>query len=441
MATSKENGLTGSTEMGREEVFERARNPHILAQLLATVALRSSSVQMAYLSRVADACQKVRALLERLDLIQAVARDRTRFWIDVRGEAASFVDGGVFHLEGFGAEPLGIRACSYTVIPGAEHSARERFTPEQTFVAELFDEGDTAAFEGANDPSETTKLREIARWCLELSAALKCARREPVPRYVCLHGALVNPAAPYSAAEFPRLSPAGLEQILGAHSDFRKSEAVPVVEVYAHLLLEVQKAGCHVVSVVERPSPSSILWESILESERSKERLSGRAIAEHLKELGRLKLSDSILFHLILKDGEFVLPQPINRNPDEKSPSNAQHVIRTIPKPAVSYLGFRWPVRPLRVEQFESDADAYDEGVRFVYHSSNLLPDYCFPAGLHIVDQFAKLPNALTGPIRRYAAVQLVRNVVGSGNAAAFNAAKHLLAGPRREWYSRPVSE
>ena len=66
------------------------------------------------------------------------------------------------------------------------------------------------------------------------------------------------------------------------------------------------------------------------------------------------------------------------------------------------------------------------------------MPNYAFPAGLDIVDKFAKVPNWMSRPIHSTMAVQLMKRAIDTGNSKMIEAAKRMLCGTKRDWLFRP---
>jgi hypothetical protein len=66
------------------------------------------------------------------------------------------------------------------------------------------------------------------------------------------------------------------------------------------------------------------------------------------------------------------------------------------------------------------------------------MPNYAFPAGLDIVDKFAKVPDWMSRPISSSMSVQLLKRAIDTGNPKIIEAAKRILCGTKREWLFRP---
>jgi hypothetical protein len=66
------------------------------------------------------------------------------------------------------------------------------------------------------------------------------------------------------------------------------------------------------------------------------------------------------------------------------------------------------------------------------------MPNYSFPAGLDIVDKFAKVPMWMAKPISNSMAVNFLQRALRSGDPRVISEAKRLLSGNARDWFLRP---
>ena len=67
------------------------------------------------------------------------------------------------------------------------------------------------------------------------------------------------------------------------------------------------------------------------------------------------------------------------------------------------------------------------------------MPNYAFPAGLDIVDKFAKVPAWMTKPVSNGMAVSFLQKALRTGDPRVISEAKRLLSGNAREWFLRPT--
>ncbi len=419
-------------------VRERLKQPHILSELLKLSLSQSSEAQKEFLAVLETLASGIREMLEAADLIRSVKVDHQATWKDVAGAPISFVDGGMANIASMGAEPVAIRVGSFTVIPGRKDSARESFRMEKQTVMELFDlRGGGGLFDDLfEDPS---KLREAARFCLELAGGVECLRRDPKPKFLFLHGALVNPVSAYADKNFPAFSKRGLEVLLPPTERNRQGRDAMFVCVYLRLLQMLMTSGVNVTSVVERASQSTLVSRTLLEQLKNSPVSPGPAVLdEAIRRIEDFRITDSVLFHAIMNEGEYLVPVPVDRNVANKRPQFSADVIGQYPLPFVTYLGVGEFAQPLRVEFFDEPPVGYDQCLRLVLHSCRLMPNYAFPAGLDIVDKFAKVPDWMSRPISTGMAVQLLKRAIDTGNPKIIEAAKRMLCGTKRDWLFRP---
>jgi len=420
-------------------VKERLLQPHIMGEMLKLSLSHSSEAQRQYLDVLETLAGAIRDMLESAGMIHEVEINHGRMWAQVAGRPTAFVDGGMANVASLGAEPVAIRVGSYTVIPGSTSSARENFRIEKQLVAELFDmRSSQGIFDDLfEDPS---KLRDAARMALEASAATQCLTQNPKPAFLFLHGALVNPVSAYADVNFPSFSHRGLEVLLTPDERNRTGRDAKFVCVYLRLLQILQEAQINVASVVERASTSTLVCRTLLEKLKSSLVSPGATVLEDaIHKIKDYRIPDAILFHAILNEGDYISPVPVDRNVAHKRPQYSADVIANYPLPTVTYIGVGEYSQPLRVEFFAEPPDGYDLCLRLVVHSCRLMPHYAFPAGLDIVDKFAKLPNWMSRPINATMAVQLLKRAIDTGNPKIIEAAKRMLCGTQRDWLFRPT--
>ena len=431
------SGTTQSKDR-KLSVKQRLREPHVLAEMVKLSLTHSSEAQKQFLEVLEGLADAIRDMLENAGLIQSVEVDHTTMWAQVAGKAITFVDGGMANVMSLGAEPIAVRVGSYTVVPGSKTSDRESFKMEKQLVAELFDMSSSEGiFEDLfEDPS---KLRDAARFCMEASAAVQCLCQHRKPDFLFLHGALVNPVSAYADQHFPSFSARGLEILLPPSERSRTERNAKFVCVYLHLLKALETSGANVASVVERASASTLVCRTLLDQLKGSSVSSGSVDLEKAKDRIRdYRIPDSLLFHAILNEGEYLSPVAVDRNVESKRPQYSADVIGQYPLPRVTYVGVGQFAQPLRVEFFDAPPAGFETCVRLVVHACRLMPNYAFPAGLDIVDKFAKVPNWMSRPIHSTMAVQLMKRAIDTGNPKMIEAAKRMLCGTKRDWLFRP---
>lgn len=419
-------------------VKERLREPHILGEMVKLSLTHSSAAQKQFLEVLEGLAGAIRDMLENADLVKSVNIDHTSMWSEVAGRAISFIDGGMANVASLGAEPVAVRVGSYTVVPGDKSENRERFEMEKQLVAELFD---LSSSHGIFDDlfEDPSKLRDAARYCMEVSAAVQCLARQPKPEFLFLHGALVNPISAYADQHFPAFSPRGLEILLPPGERNRTGRDAKFVCVHLDLLKALQTSGANVASVVERASASMLVSTTLLTQLGQSSVSPGTSVLqEAIHRIRDYRIPDSVLFHAILNEGEYVAPVAVDRNVESKRPQYSADVIAHYPLPRVTYVGVGQFAQPIRVEFFEAPPAGYEMCIRLIVHACRLMPNYAFPAGLDIVDKFAKVPNWMSRPIHSTMAVQLMKRALDSGNPKIIEAAKRMLCGTKRDWLFRP---
>ena len=422
----------------KRTVKERLKETHVLEQLLKLTLSQSSNAQKDFLAALEALATSMREMLDDSGMIRSVGVDHTKMWSDVKGRPISFIDGGMANVASMGAEPIAVRVGSYTVTPGRKGSRRESFRIEKQLVAELYDlGGEDGLFEDLfEDPA---KLREAARYCLELAGGVQCLSQAIKPEFLFLHGALVNPVSAYADKNFPPFSARGIAALLPEKEQSRTGRDAEFVSVYLRLMQLLQGSGANVASVVERASQSTLVSRTLLDHLKASPASPGASQLEAAKcKILQYKVTDSILFHSLLNEGEYLMPIPVDRNTESKRPQYSAHIIENYPRPKVTYLGVGEFAQPIRVEFFDEPPDGYEFCLRLILHSCRLMPNYAFPAGLDIVDKFAKVPNWMSRPISSSMSVQLLKRAIDTGNPKIIEGAKRMLCGTKRDWLFRP---
>jgi hypothetical protein len=422
----------------KRTVRERLKETHVLEQLLKLTLSQSSEAQKDYLAVLETLATSIREMLDEGGLIRSVAVDHTKMWSEVAGRPIAFVDGGMANIASLGAEPIAVRVGSYTVTPGRKDPARESFRIEKQLVAELYDlgSGDGLFEDLFEDPA---KLREAARYCLELAGGVQCLSQKTKPEFLFLHGALVNPVSAYADKNFPPFSDRGIKALLPEGEQNRTGRDTEFVSVYLRLMQILQNSGANVASVVERASQSTLVSRTLLTQLKNSPVSPGAtALEEAISRIINYRITDAVLFHTLLNEGEYVTPIPVDRNTENKRPQHSAHIIANYPLPKVTYLGVGEFAQPLRVEFFDEPPDGYELCLKLVLHACRLMPNYAFPAGLDIVDKFAKVPDWMSRPISSSMSVQLLKRAIDTGNPKIIEGAKRMLCGTKREWLFRP---
>lgn len=427
-----------STERRKPTISERLRRPHILAEMLQCSSRLSADAQADYLSVLEQLVGELRLQLEGAGLVGRIEIDHTRLWVQVCGKKVAFLDGGVASMAAIGAAPVAIRIGSYVVRPGDYTQNRERFNHEIQLVDELYEStrSDAGLFEDLFE--DLDKLREVARIALEAGGALTLVQRES-PDLLFMQGALVNPVSEYALAGFPNFSRRALELLLPEGERDRTGADANFVRVHLRQLELLKACGTVVCGVVERKSPSQIVAHALLEELANREVLASRDRDIMWRRLHEYRISDAILFECLLEEGEYLTPISIDRNELGRAPDRWKPDIRRYPRPRISYVKPSAMSLPVRVELFDEGTGFHSEVFDLLIHSSRLLPKYSFPAGLDIVDKFAKIPVWMSKPVNTHLAVQLMRKALDTKNPVLINEMRRMLCGTGRDWLFRPT--
>jgi hypothetical protein len=396
----------------RQRIEVRIGQGEFVAGLLRVASRESSVVQTNFVDRLSHIAQMMRELFDQNGLVRKLSYRPREFWPQQKGRTIAFIDGGVANIDLPSAAPLGIRVGSYIVRPGDKTSDREQFNIELSLVDDLFSpEGEV--FD--DDFVDTAKLRDAARMVSETAAAYRLAKAEKRPDIILLHGPLVNPV--FSGDD----------------------EARQFVAIYLELLERIASTGATVVGVVERSiGREPVVVNRLLARLRENNQIKRDDVRDILEELRAYGLNDSSLFDIVLDEGEYVVPTPVQRQgPENKWPDYWKEWIREYPPALTTYLKPAATVLPFRVEGFEN-TPGFESALDLILHTSRLLPSYGFPVGLDIVDKFAKVPAWMSRGVKGQHQVVLLRKALESGDPHVISFAKRVLAAKGRDWWFRP---
>ena len=153
-------------------------------------------------------------------------------------------------------------------------------------------------------------------------------------------------------------------------------------------------------------------------------------------EFKKRPLSDSVLFDLILDEGEYIKPLQVIKQWIDKWPRSHMTLLNLMPEPFSTFLKISELKRPIKVETLNV-LDSYDEDMNFTYHSAKLLPEYCFPLGLDIIDKLTKVPSWMRNSMRNEYHRQVIRKTMETGNEEYIKLALKSLI-PNRNGWNRP---
>ncbi len=441
-----------------KSIAEKIRSPHIMQHMLRVSSDLSAPAQFRFMETVELLASDLRTLLLETGGIARINRDHTAFWQKVANQRIGFVDGGLANLSMFGSVPIAARVGGYSVIPGHQGSDREEFTFLKHLIDELYTDDDGGVYDDSFPDSSA--LRDAARISIEAAGGVRMLSMYKDLQWLLLHGALVNPVSRYTDImyngrvrhRFPDFSDNALTDFLPAGEASRTGRDRNFVSVHLRQLECLQETSAVVSGVIERESTTTSVCSAVLDS------LPEDIIADLLpqppqewkswfrkaidpsadEDFEGQRIGDALLFRCVLEPGELLMPVVIDRNDLRRAPDAWNTVIRRYPKPLVAYLQITDWSSPIRIELFEKDRERYRDIAELVLHCSLLLPQYAFPAGLDIVDKFARIPNWMSRPVNTRTAVRVMKTAIDQGDEKLFNSIRHMLCGTGREFFTRP---
>lgn len=437
---------------------EKIRQPHILEKMLQVTGDLSAPAQHRFLQTVEHLASALREILLETGRIIHIKKDHATLWKSVAGKPIGFVDGGLANLSMLGSAPIAARVGGYTVVPGDHSPEREKFTVLKCLIDELYTSGDEGVF--SDSFPDLGALRDAARISIEAGGAVNLLQEQPELAWLMLHGSLVSPVSRYTDViqngevkhRFPNFSAKAIETLLPGGENDRQGKESNFISIYLRQLELLMESDAVVCGVVERPGTTTTVCHSVLDNltDYELEPLLDANPTEWRRTFRKLidpsddedmegqRITDSLLFRCVLEPGEAILPVPVERNLLRKAPEAWKTVIGRYPKPMVSYLQPTEWNAPVRIEFFEKDLPHFRSTAELIMHCCLLLPRYAFPAGLDIVDKYAKIPNWMSRPFNTRMAVSTLKQALDSGDEKLFDSVRHILCGSGREWLLRP---
>jgi hypothetical protein len=450
--------VSPAAEMKKPTLKARMRSPHILERMLASSADLSAPAQLHFMETVELLATQLREVLLKTGRIHKLYKNHNQLWARVKGEPIGFVDGGLANLSMVGSAPIAARVGGYVVTPGDTSDERECFSTLKLLIDELYSQNGNGVY--TESFPDISALRDAARISIEAAGAVRMLIDHKDIRWIFLHGALVNPVSRYTdimkdrqvVHPFPGFNDAALVELLGSKKLPDADRDKNFISVHLKQLKALAGSAAVICGVVERESTTTSICRAVLNSLNDDEirdllprppdewKIWFRTAVDPSgnDEFEGQRISDSLLFRFVLEPGEYLSPVCIERNEMRRAPEAWKDIICQYPKPFVSYLlPSEWNA-PIRVEVFEKDLKIFHDTAELVYHCALLLPKYSFPAGLDIVDKFAKIPDWMSRPVNTNTAVQAMKRALDSKDMALFNSVRRMLCGSSREWLLRP---
>jgi hypothetical protein len=478
---------------------ELQRQPHVLMKLAENSLTVARSLRDNYFRNTARFVSQVRRAIaeaargERAQPVLATEDVSDGCWADYQDEVVSFIDGGVGRVQISSQVPVLLRVGSYTVKVGERRLAeREQFGYYPVILGDL--QGGT---------KDRKDFIDVVRITAELLGGLSALARNKDLHVLMFHGPLVylvgNYAGhtPFTEADvdlfLSHYSPGGggaalKEEFLAearlsiyprivpdrsdAWADRRVFEPLSWISFLFRKLIAEAKSRLRppvIAGVVERGGlrefSERVLLDRIFRGLREKgnqdhfNKLFGRTDLNSPRAvLEGLGYTDPLLLAMILKPGQrtehwAVAKYEGLRSGDVSLPGESFKTsvnfaaLRPGPVgfPPVSacYVHVSDTTEPIRVETFsELGEDQIAEAARRVYLYSRLLPQYGFPAGLDIVDKYAKVPAWLTSAysklLRFHLGVSLQRGEINDEEMRRLLVQAIYMS--QRDWIFRPHS-
>src|SRR5262249_6621031 len=155
---------------------------------------------------------------------------------------------------------------------------------------------------------------------------------------------------------FPAFGPEACRVFFDDEGFDGDEEARQFVALYLELLRRIEQTGTTVVGVVERSvGRDPVVIRRILNRLQDQQHLKRGEARDILDEVMAYGLNDSSMFDVVLEDGEYVAPMPVDRQgPESKWPDQWKQWIRDYPAALTTYLKPSATVLPFRVEGFEN---------------------------------------------------------------------------------------
>lgn len=428
--------------------------PHILERLLDHLMQLRAIEAPNFITVAKGLTDELRGLLEddRSPVkIEQVKHSHVELWANVQGSSIAFIDGGVARYDGFpGIDQFALRVGTYLVTPGdPDPDTREVWDMCPRVLADIVN------MQESMDRPDPKRLQEAIRYVLEALVLMKCLESDGAPRYAYLHGPLINQFVTYDEGEpyfLPKVVPEflqdfGLDELAvrSVINDIPHDGQGQVMwngfmAVYALIAKRILSSPVPAAGVVER-TVSSVVLKTVFDVLVDR-RVTSEPVARKFVGLARrYGVTDALLFGCLLKQGEYLTPVTIKKNPVNRAHDRWQPVVRQYGNPAATMLKPHDGTYPIRLELNQAAYADTERVLSLSYHTARLLPRYAFPAGLDIVDKYVKIPDWMSRAVGRAGAAALMRRAIEeSDDPRVLAQVRRVLAGQPRDFFYRPTA-
>lgn len=426
--------------------------PHIITALFTHLFSIGTEDNIRFPIQVKKLGEQLRALLTReapTPRIRFIPKSHLDLWAEAQGKRFAFLDGGVARIPALpGLEPMALRVGVYSVRPGvAAAEEREDWAMKPFVLGDLIDRERRTV-----ERPDPRRFHEAARYTLEPLTGLLHLRRYPDTCALLVHGPLINQFTQYDEGE-PHYIPFVAPQFL-ASLDIDRGRVLQTVlhipndaqgtpmwnqfmAVYAYVMHEIHLCPTPIAGVVERPTGRAMTNAVLADLE-----CAGVINANYVRKVGEVleqyDITDDFLFGCILREGEYLTPVALEKNPPHKARERWQPVVRQYPRPHALLLKSEDASFPFRVELNTAAVAQHEFLVRVLYHTARLLPRYSFPVGLDIADKYAKIPDWISRGISTELSAAVLRRAMRTGDAHIVTQIRLLLARGPRDFFFRP---
>ena len=430
------------------------RDPHILTQMLSHVMGLASESQIDYISHLRILADAIRDHLIAGKRIHSIERNHRHTWEHFIGHNITFADGGMSRIIGLrGADPMGIRVGMYTVVPGEDNlTERERWRVYSYCIGDVLT--DRLSFDSDSAVVDRKRAQEASRYILEPLSFLRLLNEGENPDLAFLHGPIQNAFETYDEQD-PNYTPGVNEKVLEAlgitKTEVCSMSDIPLdrkgrtmwnqcIPIYLYTMKRLAGLRFPIAGVVERSGGDAYTY-ALLGSLVADGTMASGVRAEILRIVRTYDVGDEFLFGCVLNEGEYITPVPLRKNRSHRAHDNWRSIVGLFPEITATILKTSPNAFPFRVEMANSQSAETVRGtMKLLYHTALLLPNYAFPVGLSIVDNYARVPDWLSRGVSATLASSVLSKAMQTGNRDKVQQLRQLLARSPRDFFFRPRS-